>query len=448
MERLLACAMALSLSIAAAAADTSALYSRQPTWQETLLASRQALRGAALSEAERRDQAMALWQSVQTDFPLAWDWSLQDYGAGFTNWFGAGGGTEIEQRLIEPALQELGGEAEPLRKELQRLQESRVSGENRGWLDLYVKACERRRALRLRLVLRQAPRIVFTKHPTLFPSFFAYTEGQSDAQNERHFAPGAALCVLEMEGLQGRVRTLLEDPTGAIRDPAVSWDGQRVLFAWKKSLEEDDYHLYELELAGGSVRQLTFGAGFADYEPAYLPNGDIVFASTRCVQTVDCWWTEVSNLYTCDPDGRYLRRLGFDQVHAIYPQVLEDGRVIYTALGLQRPRPDLSPGALPDEPRRHRPDRVLRQQLLVSHHHRPRPRHSGHGKGPVHLLRPPHRAGRQAGGHRPGPGPPGKHRRPADRPAPRHQGRPQGRLTGRRESCFSTLIRSAKPSSW
>jgi hypothetical protein len=45
---------------------------------------------------------------------------------------------------------------------------------------------------------------------------------------------------------------------------------------------------------------------------------------------VDCWWTEVSNLYTCDANGRYMRRLGYDQVHTVYPQVLDDGRVIYT----------------------------------------------------------------------------------------------------------------------
>jgi hypothetical protein len=78
------------------------------------------------------------------------------------------------------------------------------------------------------------------------------------------------------------------------------------------------------------VRQVTSGVGFADYEPAFLPNGDLIFSSTRCVQTVDCWWTEVSNLYTCDPNGRYLRRLTFDQVHSIFPQVMDDGRVTYT----------------------------------------------------------------------------------------------------------------------
>ena len=107
-----------------------------------------------------------------------------------------------------------------------------------------------------------------------------------------------------MEGAHGKVRTVFEDPTGAIRDPAVSWDGQRVVFAWKKSFNEDDYHLYELEVDSGRVRQITSGLGFADYEPSFLPNGDIIFSSTRCVQTVDCWWTEVSNLYTCDRNGR------------------------------------------------------------------------------------------------------------------------------------------------
>ena len=115
-----------------------------------------------------------------------------------------------------------------------------------------------------------------------------------------------------------------------IRDPDVSYDGRRVLFAWKKSDREDDYHLYEMDLESRAVRQLTSGLGVADYEAAYLPDGDIIFNSTRCVQIVDCWWTEVSNLYRCDGDGRFLRRLTFDQVHDNYPTVTDDGRILYT----------------------------------------------------------------------------------------------------------------------
>ncbi|MGO8744518.1 MAG: hypothetical protein ACLQNE_00885 [Thermoguttaceae bacterium] len=198
------------------------------------------------------------------------------------------------------------------------------------WGALYLRACATRRAARLRTLLERAPQIVFTKHFDMGGSHYAYTEGQSDAQAERHFQPGSSLCLLRMHGLYGQTRTLVDDRGGVIRDPDVSYDGRRVLFAWKKSLDRDDYHLYEMEVAGGAVRQLTFGLGWADYEDAYAPGGQIIFNSTRCVQTVDCWWTEVSNLYTCDGEGRYLRRLGFDQVHSNYPTVTPDGRVLYT----------------------------------------------------------------------------------------------------------------------
>ena len=295
-----------------------------------MLASRAALEDAGLSGPEQTRAAEQIWFRVKDDFPVQWDWALQDGGTEFAGWFQSDDVASMERRVIEKAVAELGEPGRALRQELDRLVQAATPAKDRRWLDLYVKVCEQRRQQRLKTVLAKAPRIVFTKHRTIRPSFFAYTEGQSDAQDERHFLPDSELCVLEMEGLYGKVRALVADPTGAIRDPAVSWDGQHVLFAWKKSLDEDDYHLYELNVASNVVRQITTGLGFADYEPAYLANNDIVFASTRCVQTVDCWWTEASNLYTCNPDGRYLRRLGFDQVHTVYPQVMDDGRVIYT----------------------------------------------------------------------------------------------------------------------
>jgi len=85
-----------------------------------------------------------------------------------------------------------------------------------------------------------------------------------------------------------------------------------------------------MQVATGKARRLTSGLGFADYEGKYLPNGQIVFSSTRCVQTVDCNFTEVSNLYMCDGDGRFMRRVGFDQVHTTSPAVTDDGRIVYT----------------------------------------------------------------------------------------------------------------------
>jgi hypothetical protein len=231
---------------------------------------------------------------------------------------------------VKAIAEALGAAAAELRAALATLEKAAPPSQDPRWAELYLRACAQRRSARLRALLAKSPRIVFTKHYDLGGSHYAYTEGQSDAQAERHFEPGSSLCLLTMRGLYGETRTLLDDREGVIRDPDVSHDAHRVLFAWKKSLDKDDYHLYEMNVAGGAVRQLTFGLGFADYEGVYAPSGHIVFNSTRCVQTVDCWWTEVSNLYTCDGEGRYLRRLGFDQVHSNYPTLTPDGRVLYT----------------------------------------------------------------------------------------------------------------------
>lgn len=270
--------------------------------------------GAALAEAGN-EQTLTAW--------IEQDWASQDrlYRGGQLQ---AGAVLEVI-RQIRPA-------PAGLLKAYEELTSSGARPEDPRWRELYGRAGRLRREQRLAPYREALRRVVFTKHYDLGGSHYAYTEGLSDAQAERHFRPGSALCLLEMDeaGGAGRVRVLLEDRKGVIRDPDVSFDGKRILFSWKKSSREDDYHLHEMSVADGAVRQLTSGLGFADYEGAYLPDGQIVFNSTRCVQTVDCWWTEVSNLYTCDGDGRHLRRLSFDQVHTNFPTLTPDGRVLYT----------------------------------------------------------------------------------------------------------------------
>jgi hypothetical protein len=303
--------------------DISNLYVKKDTWQQTILASRRVLKKAEAPQNE-------MWKRIEEDFPIQCDWVNQDYGMEFHRWFGNDTGTDIERKIISKVLAELGSEGRKLAADFERLCRSNVPSSDQQWLNLYIEACEKRREIRLQPLLSKFKTIVFTKHFNMGGSHYAYTEAQSDAQHERNFVPGSALCLLEMEGCYGKVRTLIDEPDGVIRDPDVSYDGKRILFAWKKSDRGDDYHLYEMELETGKVRQLTFGLGFADYEGAYLPDGNIIFNSTRCVQIVDCWWTEVSNLYICDKNGKYLRRLTFDQVHTNFPTVTEDGRVIYT----------------------------------------------------------------------------------------------------------------------
>lgn len=297
-------------------------YVKAPEWSRTMQLSRDALlQSGTGSPAE-------LLEQVEDGFPVQWDWFLQDAGPRAAEWFDRAKTGEITLGMIRKVLQELGPEGAAFQAELETALARSLDPVAPQWLELYERAAAKRRAMRLKPLAKM--QLLFTKHYNLGGSHYAYTEGQSDAQAERHFIPGSALCLLEIDGGNLRVRTLLEDPNGVIREPAVSYDGKRVLFAWKKSDREDDYHLYEMEVATGKTRQLTSGLGFADYEGTYLPNGDILFNSTRCVQTVDCWWTEVSNLYTCDKDGRFLRRVTFDQVHDNFPTVLDDGRVLYT----------------------------------------------------------------------------------------------------------------------
>ena len=298
-------------------------FQRESDWAQSLGAAKAAFAGKPTELAAAAFAA----------YPRQTDWLLQDCGGDLKVWLETPTNADPSAApWLRRSVAAVSGETGvALRQEAERLRLAGTAGDRPEWLRLYETACQARRGQRLAGLAATAPRLVFVRRFPVSPSFFAYTEGLSDAQGERHFRPGSELCVLRLDGAgEAQVETLLASPEGVIRDPAVSYDGQRLLFAWKKADRTDDYHLYEMQAESRAIRQLTFGLGAADYEPAYLPGGDIVFASSRCVQTVDCWWTEVSNLYLCNRDGKYLRRLSFDQVHAICPQVLEDGTVTYT----------------------------------------------------------------------------------------------------------------------
>ncbi len=312
------------------AAGMTSLSEQARAWQAAVLEAQ--VQMASLDPNSEAFVAAAEQFSIrgEREFPVPWDWCLQDAGPDFGPWLSASTVSVVAQKATANVVAALGAAGRDLQDEFDRLVSRSAPAEPKQWLELYFRAADLRRDKRLQNLRQQYPRWIFTKHCILGGSHYAYTEGQSDAQHERQFEPGAALCRLDLEGNEARVRTLIEDAGGVIRDPDVSWDGRHVLFAHKKSDREDDYHLYEMSIADGSVKQLTEGLGFADYECVYLPNDDILFNSTRCVQTVDCWWTEVSNLYTCSRDGRCMRRLTFDQVHDNYPIVMPDGRIVYT----------------------------------------------------------------------------------------------------------------------
>ena len=126
----------------------------------------------------------------------------------------------------------------------------------------------------------------------------------------------------------GKVSPILADPGGAVRDPQVHYDGRRIVLSYRKA-GSDHYHLYEVQADGTGLKQLTSGP-WDDIEPTCVPDGGIIFCSSRCKRWVNCWMTQVAILYRCDADGGNLRMLSSNGEHDNTPWVLPDGRVLYT----------------------------------------------------------------------------------------------------------------------
>jgi hypothetical protein len=145
-------------------------------------------------------------------------------------------------------------------------------------------------------------------------------------QGRKAWREGAKLYRWDSES--GKVTALVDDPRGGIRDPQVSYDGSKVLFAYRKGGTEN-YLLYEINADGSGLRQLTTGI-YDDFEPAYLPNGDMVFVSTRCKRWVNCWLTQVAVMYRCDADGQNVRAISSNTEHDNTPWPMPDGRILYT----------------------------------------------------------------------------------------------------------------------
>jgi hypothetical protein len=140
------------------------------------------------------------------------------------------------------------------------------------------------------------------------------------------YGDGGRLCRLNLK--TGEMTVLLDDPQGGVRDPQVHYDGRTILFSYRKG-GQPYYHLYEIGADGSGLRQLTDGP-YDDFEPTYLPDGDIVFCSSRCNRWVPCWSTLVANLHRCDGDGRNIRMISSNIEQENTPSVLPDGRILYT----------------------------------------------------------------------------------------------------------------------
>ncbi|MDO5553902.1 MAG: hypothetical protein Q4G68_09070 [Planctomycetia bacterium] len=165
------------------------------------------------------------------------------------------------------------------------------------------------------------------RKPGTDPHWYANFSYYAGDENTYPFplGTGAKMCILNLDTRE--VRTILETATGSIRDPQIHYEGKKVLFSYFPDGQKH-YNLYEMNLDGSDLRQLTFG-DWDDIEPSYLPCGDLVFCSNRCKKWVQCWLTQVANIYRCGPNGEDMHAISANPEQDNTPWVLPNGQIIY-----------------------------------------------------------------------------------------------------------------------
>lgn len=273
------------------------------------------------------------------------DWLYQDAGLDIARIFTSQTDSQREQALVQHVLQATSADAatmKTLQERLNGLLEQKAAARDPRWQTLYFDACAARRRDRLQALRQHAAQFVYVKHGIF--GCMQGLAGKYDLPDEQvrdytfGFTKGGQLCLGTVMA-DGTIKheVLLEKLEGAICYPNLSWDGRTLVFSMRENFETDSYYLYTLDMATRQVRQITRpilkdgrALPVADCEPAFLPDGRIVFASTRGVHIGDCWYRAAGDIYSCDVDGGNMRRLTFDQLMSNSPQVLSDGRVVFT----------------------------------------------------------------------------------------------------------------------
>jgi len=194
---------------------------------------------------------------------------------------------------------------------------------------LYFRVREVKRAIALANPVVDFDKVLLVDAP--FP------QGREWPHETRHrlgymAVPGGRLLVLEGLSPGGNVRQLMpQEPLhGSFWRPDLSFDARKVVFCFKPH-NEKSFHLYEIDVDGKGLVQLTDGP-YDDFDPIYLPDGEhLLFSTTRGHTYVRCMPpTNAFVLARCDRDGGNIYLISRNNEPDYLPSVMNDGRVIYT----------------------------------------------------------------------------------------------------------------------
>jgi hypothetical protein len=124
-------------------------------------------------------------------------------------------------------------------------------------------------------------------------------------------------------------------PEGFTQDLDLSFDANKVVFS--RTNARGVLQLYEIDLTGENLTRVTEGP-YNDEDPAYLPDGGIVFGSmeaeagTMCASAlgpVGSGGASHTGIFRLSPDRTRRRRLSYCKDDDCYPAVLNDGRIMW-----------------------------------------------------------------------------------------------------------------------
>jgi len=141
---------------------------------------------------------------------------------------------------------------------------------------------------------------------------------------------GKRLYVLDSCGATGgKPRLLYDAGAGVLGSPSMSYDGKTVLFSLAPA-GESFYQIYRLALdrPGAKLQAMTKGP-FHHYDPAELPDGRIVFSTTRMGSRDEYHGNTASVLFAMKADGTDMQPITQHIVSDREPVVTADGLIAF-----------------------------------------------------------------------------------------------------------------------
>lgn len=194
-------------------------------------------------------------------------------------------------------------------------------------------------ARELFLAVRRVKRSILFKNPAVdFTQLLFIDQPLPQGSESSHEAvhrmgmmavPGGRLQVLNGLDPAGPVRQLVPEKSGSFWRPDLSFDARKILFCFKPH-DGKSFHLYEVNLDGTDLRQLT-DSDYDDIDPIYLPDGHLMFTTTRGNTYVRCGPYIYSYvLARCEADGRNIYLISMNSEPDFVPALLNDGRIVYS----------------------------------------------------------------------------------------------------------------------